>query len=281
MGTIVSIEVIHADSGTEAIVDRALEWFLRVESCCSRFEPASELSRLTHHIGTPIPAGRILFETVRFAITVAEITEGAFDPTIGLSMESRGFNREHRTGATVQTTIPAEKDVSYRDVQLDAKSQTITLLRPLLLDLGAVAKGFAVDMASHELEPFRDFAIDAGGDLYLGGVNASGQRWSIGIRHPLQPESLIETVSVSNLAVCTSGNYERGPHILSPASGEPVKDVTSATVLAPKAMMADALATAAFVLGPAEGLKLLEQHGAAGLIVTPALDRFETPGLPR
>src|SRR5579871_6069718 len=100
-------------------------------------------------------------------------------------------------------------DATYRDVQIDAERRTITLRRPLTLDLGAVAKGLAVDTAARELNTFRDFAIDAGGDLYLGGCNPQGAPWSVGIRHPRRPGELIDSLRVSGKAVCTSGDYER------------------------------------------------------------------------
>jgi thiamine biosynthesis lipoprotein len=98
--------------------------------------------------------------------------------------------------------------------------------------------------------------------------------------------ALIDSISISDKAVCTSGDYERltsngATHILDPRSGASRADSASVTVVAPTALAADALATAAFVLGPADGLDLLVRHGAEGLIVTPALDRFETPGLRR
>ena len=140
--------------------------------------------QLTTHIGVAVPASAILFEAVQFALEVAEESGGAFDPTVGHRMEARQFNRDHRTGQIVNTAIAPAEDVSYRDVRLDPERKTITLLRPLMLDLGAVVKGLAVDAAARELQPFRDFAIDAGGDLYLGGCNATGAPWSVGIRHP-------------------------------------------------------------------------------------------------
>ena len=131
-----------------------------------------------------------------------------------------------------------------------------------------------------------DFAIDAGGDLYLGGCNPEGLPWSVGIRHPRVDTALIDTLQVSNNAVCTSGDYERiapngAAHILDPRSGAAAAVSASVTVVAATALAADALATAAFVLGPVRGLELLIRHGAEGLIVTPELERFETPGLPR
>ena len=220
--------------------------------------------QLTAQAGVPVPASAILYEAVRFALMVAEESGGAFDPTVGHRMEARGFNREHRTGEIVRTAIAPDDDVSYRDVQLDPDRRTITLRRPLTLDLGAVAKGLAVDTAARELEPFRDFAIDAGGDLYLGGSNPQGAPWSVGIRHPRRDTRLIDSLRVSNQAVCTSGDYERRAHILDPRTGAASDTVASATVVAPGAMLADALATAAFVLGPEDGIPLLNRMGVEG-----------------
>jgi thiamine biosynthesis lipoprotein len=286
MGTLVTMEIpaAVAHPGAEAALERAFGWFYQVEACCTRFDPASELMRLTANIGVPTPASAILFESVQFALKVAEETGGAFDPTVGRRMEADGFNQEHRTGAIIHTPFEAAQiepgdDVSYRDVLLDPGRATITLLRPLILDLGAVAKGLAVDMAARELEPFQDFSIDAGGDLYLGGSGPRGEPWCVGIRHPRQDHALIASLRVSNQAVCTSGDYERGRHIVDPRAHAPAGSVASATVIAPGAMLADALSTAVFVLGPLEGLALLDRMGVDGLIVTPDLKQYQTGAL--
>src|SRR5205807_8455196 len=175
---------------------------------------------------------------------------GAFAPPVGRDMESRGFNREYSTGRLVHTPLEPGGPVSYRDVQLDPERKTITLRRPLILDLGAVAKGLAVDTAARELQPAGSFAIDAGGDLYLAGRNPAGETWTVGIRHPRLHDQLIETLRVSDQAVCTSGDYERRGHeghghILDPRTGQPADEVASVTVVAPTAMLADAIATAA------------------------------------
>ena len=292
MGTIVTMEVVSrkeeavetGDPG-EAI-ERAFDWFRRVEACCTRFDPQSELMRLSARIGAAVPVSDMLYELVQFAVAVAAETGGAFDPTVGREMEARGFNREHRTRTVVRTPLEPAADVSYRDVALDPDHRTIALTRPLILDLGAVAKGFAIDMAARELKPFEDFAVNAGGDLYLGGHSRAGTPWSIGIRHPRRERQLIASVCASDAAVCTSGDYERlaaegrdGHHILDPRSSVSPTAVASVTVLAPTALVADALATAAFVLGPRDGIDLLERQGVEGLIVTPALERHETRGM--
>jgi thiamine biosynthesis lipoprotein len=280
MGTLVTIHVVRGGADVDAGIRRAFGWFREIEERCTRFSQASELMQLSARAGVPVAASAILFEAVRFGLMVAEQTGGAFDPTVGHRMAARGFNQEHRTGEIVRSAVTPDDDVSYRDVQLDPDRSTIMLLRPLTLDLGAVAKGLAVDTAARELEPFRDFAIDAGGDLYLGGSNPEGAAWRVGIRHPRQDDGLIDSLRVSNQAVCTSGDYERqaaaGHHILDPRTGASAKAAASVTVVADGAMLADALATAAFVLGPEQGIRLLERMGVSGLIVTPELERFET-----
>jgi thiamine biosynthesis lipoprotein len=227
-----------------------------------------------------------LFQAVQFALVIAAESGGAFDPTVGHAMEMHGFNRNYRTRHTIHTPANPPPGVSYRDIQIDPVDRTITLLRPLVLDLGAVAKGLAVDLAARELQPFTNFAVNAGGDLFAGGHNANDEPWSIGIRHPRIDGELIGFVRVSNRAVCTSGDYERhasaessGHHILDPPRGVSAESLASVTVIAPAAILADALATAAFVLGPDAGLAFIEQHGVDGLLISPALERFATRGM--
>ena len=292
MGTFVTIHVVGAAAQKsevqsamlrEEAVERAFAWFDRVEECCTRFESGSEVMRLAAQAGVPVPVSTLLYEAVQFALAVAEESGGAFDPTVGHAMETRGFNREYRSGREIRTaldggcaSLDCSSPVSYRDVRLDPERKTITLLQPLIIDLGAVAKGLAVDLAARELSSFENFAINAGGDLYLGGRNPESEPWSIGIRHPRSDAELIEVVRVSNRAVCTSGDYEKrgadgGHHILDPRTGASANGVASVTVIAPTAMLADALATAAFVLGPAEGIRLFDRLGVNGLI-------FSIPG---
>jgi FAD:protein FMN transferase len=268
MGTVVSIEV----DAPQTAVMRAFEWFRQVEAVCSRFDPASELRRLP--VGEPTHASPILFEALGFALKVADETEGAFDPTLGSRMAARGYNRHYATRAIIDA--PGTEDASFRDVVLDANDHTILLKRPLTLDLGAVAKGLAVDAAARELQAFQDFCIDAGGDIYFGGRNLKGEPWSVGIRHPHQRDGIVDRFHVSDRAVCTSGDYERGPHILDPRDAAAALRVASATVIAPNAMLADAMATAAFVLGPEQGIALLDRMGLQGLLITPTLEHYRT-----
>jgi len=277
MDTLVTIRVVPLDA--EDAINRAFTWFQEIERRCTRFDPHSELMQLTSHIGVPVPVSPILFQCVQFAVQLAEETEGAFDPTIGYRMETLGYNREYRTGKIVSTDIAPEEPVSFRDLRLDPGASTIELHRLLILDLGAVAKGLAIDMAAQELQAFTDFCVDAGGDLYMGGRNPEGAPWRVGIRDPHNPDSVIQTLHASNQAVCTSGDYERGRHILDPRTGQPAASAASVTVVAPNALLADALSTAAFVLGPHDGMALLERMGVEGMLITPDSSIHQTQGL--
>ncbi len=287
MGTVVTMQVHgHGASASrrrerQQAVARAFDWFALVERTCSRFLPGSELRLLSERIGVSVEVSPLLFHAVRFALSVAEASNGAFDPTVGVRMERLGFDTEHRHG--VRVTTPFEHGhATWRDVLLDHSTQSITCTAPLVLDLGAVAKGMAIDLAVEELRPFSDFVIDAGGDLYLGGHNEHGDPWRVGVKHPRDATLLFDTVAVSDCAVCTSGDYERRAsvpavhHLLDARTGNPALALCSTTVLAPTAIAADALATAAFVLGPSEGAAFLSAQGVDALLVTPELAHITT-----
>ena len=286
MGTVVTIEARATD---DAPIGRALQWFREVEATCSRFDPVSEVSALALRPGDAVSVSELLFEVMTCALAVSDLSDGAFDPAVGFTLEQRGFNRNYATGATINTPIDgAENSATWRDIELDRTAHTITLHRPLLLDLGGIAKGFAIDLATRSLreDGIADFAIDAGGDLYLAGRNAQDESWSVGIRHPLVAGALLDRIRVSDTAVCTSGNYERTNttgtdthHIIDPRTHGSFSDVLSVTVVGPNAATADALGTAAFVLGPRDGLALLERAGVDGMIVTADLTTHCSDGM--
>jgi thiamine biosynthesis lipoprotein len=291
MGTLVTIQVVGHDAtaaetaARDAAIERAFDWFHQVEACCSRFDPASELRRVGACAGIATPVSELVFRAVEFACALAAETDGAFDPTVGGRMTALGFDRHYRSGERAELAADADDHVSYRDIEIDADRRTISVARPLQLDLGAVAKGLAIDLAARELAPLVHYAIDAGGDLYLSGRNAQQEPWTVGIRHPREAGALLGTIRATDRAVCTSGDYERATddgashHLLHPATGSSATETASVTVVAPTAMVADGLGTAAFVLGPAAGLALLERAGVDGLIVSAGLAQVATAGM--
>jgi thiamine biosynthesis lipoprotein len=276
MDTLVNVQIV-SDQPREIVepaVQRALAWFDTVERICTRFDPTSEVMQLLGKVGRRVRVSTLLFEVAAFAMDLAEQTDGAFDPTVGATLEQLGFNVNYKTGEAVHSEVAS--DASYADVRLDRRARTVLLRRPVVLDLNAVSKGLAIDLAVQELQAHPDLCFEAGGDLYVRGHNASGEHWHVGIQHPRADGLLARTLRVTDAAVCTSGDYERrspGPsaagHILDGRTGRSVTDLASVTVVAPTAMAADGLSTAAMVLGRERGLQFLEDQGVGGLLMSP------------
>jgi thiamine biosynthesis lipoprotein len=281
MDTIVTIQVSRPGPGAEASVERAFGWFQEVERRCSRFDPESELRSLCDRPGREFAASELLYRVLQFALRVAEASGGALDPTVGGVLEIHGFNRNYRTGRTSGVAVAASP-VGYRCVRLNDARRTVLLEKRLLLDLGAVAKGFALDLAGAELNPLGDFAINAGGDVLVQGRNPQGEGWKVGVKDPLRPDELLAVLSLTGGAVCSSGGYERpspdgrGHHIVNPRGSWVA--TAGATVVAAGAMAADALSTAAFVMGGRRGIDFVQRQGAEALLVGEDGRRFETAG---
>ncbi|WP_010631601.1 FAD:protein FMN transferase [Sporolactobacillus vineae] len=279
MDTIVMIRVVSGKPKQEQVqsILRAAGQFYRVEQSCSRFDSGSELMRLPDKTDVPIRVSPVLFSAIQFAVSAAAETGGKFDPSIGRSLEKRGFNRNYLTGERIHSDEVHPAQATYRDIVVNPVNRTITLRKPMVIDLGAVAKGMAIDLAAAELrnEGYEHFLVNAGGDIFAAGRNEQKEPWKIGIRHPVHHDEIAGTVRLENAAICTSGGYERPSsvlpgehHLLDPLSGHSPSQLSSCSVIAPFAMLADAFSTAAIVLGPDEGIKKMEEMGLDCLMIT-------------
>jgi FAD:protein FMN transferase len=291
MDTRVSITIVSSSlSEDEAYrsIYTAFEAFHFIETLCSRFNEESEVMQLSRKVQVPVPVNPVLFEAVRFSYEIANLTDGAFDPTIGKVMEEQGFNCHYLTGQRIQSGNESAEPVSYRDIVLDEEKKTIYLKKPIVIDLGAVAKGLAIDLASKALASFDGFFINAGGDLFVGGTNQQGEQWKIGIQHPLERDKMICSLQLSDVAVCTSGSYERkspihsdSHHLINPKTKKPQAELLSCTVIAPFAMMADTFSTAAFILGQEAGIQQLEEVVLEGILISSSLELHMTKNMER
>lgn len=164
MDTLITIEVVDPASVTECAerVNKAFGWFDQVERHCTRFDETSELSRLSGSFDVQVRVSALLYSIIEFAMAVARASHGAFDPTIGHRMEENDFNVNYHTGERTRSKIDRPPTGSYRDVRLDQANSSVTLLKPAVLDLGALAKGFATDLAAAELRGYMNYAINAG-----------------------------------------------------------------------------------------------------------------------
>jgi thiamine biosynthesis lipoprotein len=226
-----------------------------------------------------------LVRVLKLALKIAHDSNGAFDPTILPLLKLWDFDEGGRLPplAEIKKAMPL---VNYKKVRIDPDN-TVHLPAGMGLDLGGIAKGAVVDFLSGRLgaKGYTNYLIDAGGDLLLVGSKPDGSPWKIAIRHPRYTEGkgdpdfmcvLSIDTSQKNKAVVTSGDYERFffrngkryHHIIDPSTGYPASGLVSVTVIADTCAEADALATAAFVLGPEKAKDFIENHpGAEALFI--------------
>ena len=270
MGTFVTITLL-ASSEEEAqdACTAAFAKIQRVDSLMSTYRADSEISEANRRAGTePVPLSDETMEVLALSAKYSELSGGAFDITIVPLMKLWKAAQRDGTMPDAAAIRDAAALVDYHNVTLDNEARTVRFAQPLTeVDLGGIAKGYAVDLALAELSNKGTTAalVNAGGDIATLGRPPETGAWRIGIQKPGRAnERLPEVVHITTGAVATSGDYERFveingkrySHIKDPRTGMPVEKIYSVTVVAPNATAADALATACSVLGPIDGLKL-------------------------
>ncbi len=249
--------------------DAVLAMFDRIDHQMSRYREDSELSRVNREAASaPVEVSDSLFTVLQQALRISELSHGAFDISFG----SIGYLYDFRSRQQPSDEELAEglAKVNYRSVVLDPSANTVRFLNEgVRLDLGGIAKGYAVDRGIDILKSFgiRQARLSAGGDLRLLG-DKRGKPWIVGIRDPRSESRNAMVLPLTDVAVSTSGDYERFffddnnervHHILSPATGKPVKGVQSVTILGDDSITTDGLSTAVFVLGAAKGLEMVNR----------------------
>ncbi|WP_404364169.1 FAD:protein FMN transferase [Marinobacter sp.] len=275
-----------ADSASEAVFAE----FDRINQRMTRYSEDSELSLVNREAGErPVEVSDSLFRVIEEAQRVSKLSNGAFDISFG----SVGFLYDYRELKQPTDTEVAERlqHVSFRDIVLDAEKQTVAFRKPRMkLDLGGIAKGYAVDRGIGILKArgIHHARLSAGGDMRLLG-DKRGSPWVVGVRDPRSEDSNAVVLPVSDLALSTSGDYERFfideagnriHHILSPETGRPAKGIQSVTVMGPDALTTDGLSTAVFVLGVEKGLAMINGlNGIDAIIIDENRDMHYSQGL--
>ena len=262
MGTAVECQAFHgAPKEARRVVEAAFAAVRQVDRDMSLYRPDSDVGRLNRLSGQEEMTIRPSTAAVlRTSLGIGRKSRGALDVTITPLLNQWGFYSVRQEAPGSRQLEDALALVDYRRVHVDDVRGTVRLGRPgMQLDFGGVAKGFAVDRAVEALQAqgVRDGMVNAGGDLALLGHHPDGDPWVVGVRHPLTPAGLLLALSLDGGAVATSGNYlryrvydgRRYGHLLHPKHGYPADTALSMTVVASTAMRADALATAALVMG--------------------------------
>jgi thiamine biosynthesis lipoprotein len=298
MGTRAAVSIPETDhrtlTGRAAVVK---DIFRELDEALSVYKADSEISRLNRGAGKEaVPVSARTLEILRLARKYAELSGGAFDPTVLPLCRLWGFS-----GGSSPRKLPSPDEiegvrrlVGYRRLVI-AEGAARLELPGMGVDLGGIAKGYAVDLAFDRLAATgaADFLVDLGGNLRCRGSGRRGRPWTVGVRDPFDRSRIVGVLALTGgLAVATSGNYERfveidgerHAHILDPRTGRPVKGMAGVTVVCPTAVETDALSTALFVLGPSESLVLLARLPGAEAILIPdrrPLEILITPGMRR
>lgn len=269
--------------------------FARVDESMSTYRRDSELMRFNASpIGQWRQIGVEFAEVIRAAIEVARLSDGAFDPTLGALLRLWGFS-----GGEVPDATPSVQEIERRLVEsgivgleLESGEGRIRRLSDFELDLSAIAKGYAVDLAIRDLEKSacRDLLLEVGGEVGVRGSRPDGDAWTVGIESPSKAGSVTHAVTLSNEAIATSGDYRNRvaiegqvySHTIDPATGRPVShDLASVSVISANAMRADALATALNVMGPSSGLEFARRHQIEAFFIIRTENGYHSVGTGR
>ena len=268
MGTTIHTEVWHEDEQiAELAAERVLTIMEEVNQSMSPYIETSELSLLNMEAANnPIAVSPALFSIIQNALKYSDLTSGAFDITFA----SVGYLYDYRESVRPSKDMINKQleGVNYRYLSLDPSANTVFFKhRDVRIDLGGIAKGYAVDRAIDAAKALgiENILVAAGGDTRIAG-NRQGRPWIIGVRHPMDKKRIIAKIPLVNEALSTSGDYERYfdedgvryHHIIDPKTGDSARSVRAVTILGPHAIDTDALSTSVFVLGPEKGLELVE-----------------------
>jgi len=284
MGTLVEITVIP---GNEKAIREAFEALKKVDLLMSTYKEDSEISILNREGKAQVSEETL--EVIEDAIKFSNLTDGAFDitcrPLINLWKKAK---KEEKLPAEMEIE-EAISLVGYQRIILEG-NQIRLEKKGMQIDLGGIAKGYAVDKAIEALKKngIKRALVNAGGDLYALGIDPQGEKWQIGVQDPREEDKIIDIIKVKDKAVATSGDYrryftlegKRFSHIVNPKTGLTVQDVPmSVTIIGPDATTTDALSTGVFVLGPEEGMKLIESlPEVEGMIISEGMKKLTSQG---
>jgi len=279
MGTSVQVQAIGLDDvARQQAIEEAFAAIAEVDRLMSNYRQDSELTRInTSAASGPVEISDPMLRVLQAAQRISAGSNGAFDVTVGPLVKLWGFfdKRPHvPSDAELAAVRPL---VDYRNILIDGDRHAVRFARAgVEIDLGGIAKGFAVELAADVLRRRGlDGLVDAGGNQYLVGTPPGKTRWTIGINDPDARENLLGALEVPEGSVSTSANNSnflavdghRYGHLLDPHSLRPSSASESATIVSRDGTLADALSKAAFVLGPRDGIALIDSMpDVAGLI---------------
>jgi thiamine biosynthesis lipoprotein len=272
MGSRFDITVVAKDSVlANNYIDFAVAEIERIEKLISSWDENSQTSKINRFAGIKaVKVDAELFNLIERSIGISKLTDGAFDISYAAMDNIWHFDGNMTQMPSEDEILNSVARVGYENILLDKDSSTVFLkVKGMKIGFGGIGKGYAADKAKELLisKGVPSGIINASGDMNTWGKQPNGSPWSVAITNPLNKDKAFAILPITDGAVVTSGNYEkyvffngkRYTHIIDPRTGYPSSGIISVSVFAPKAELADALATSVFVMGKDVGLNRINQ----------------------
>ena len=273
MGNRFEITLVDEDAArAAACIEEAIEEIRRIEKLLTTFNDNSQTNCINRNAGiAPVPVDKEVFSLIQRSIRISAVTQGAFDITYG-SIDKTLWNfDQHMTALPdAHTAGKLVRLINYRNIILDENNSTVFLKeKGMRIGFGGIGKGYAAERAKALLlqKGVRSGVVNAAGDLTAWGYQHNGKPWTIGIADPDAAHHPFSSLAITDMAVATSGNYEKFvvidgkkySHTIDPKTGLPVSGIKSVTIICPNAEIADAMATPVMIMGVKVGMHMINQ----------------------
>ena len=281
MGNRFEITVVATDESWAAEkINLAIAEISRIEKLLTTFDPNSQTNKINEQAGVrAVKVDREVYDLIRRSIKISNLTDGAFDITYG-SIDKNLWNFDKSMTALPDPVIAKSmiRLINYRNIILNEAGSSVMLKeKGMRIGFGGIGKGYAAEMAKALLkkEGVKSGIVNASGDLTTWGLQANNKPWTIGIANPDNAHLPFSYMNVTDMAVATSGNYEKFvtingkkySHTINPKTGLPVTGIKSVTIISPNAEIADAMATPVTIMGVKAGINLINQVHQLGCII--------------
>lgn len=270
-------------------IDAGINEIRRIEKLLTTFSDDSETNEVNRNAGIkPVKVSRETFELIKRSIKISEITQGAFDISYG-SIDKRLWNFDQTMTALPdkETAKKMVRLINYRNIILDSENCTVFLREAgMRIGFGGIGKGYAAERAKQVMKEqgVTSGVVNASGDMSAWGLQPNGEKWTIGIADPESADKVFSFMTITDMAVATSGNYEkfvmiggkRYSHTINPRTGLPVSGIKSVTIITTNAEIADAMATPVTIMGVQAGLDLINQMKDIEAVIVDDYNRLYT-----
>ena len=290
MGNRFEITVVSSnESDARSKIQAAISEIQRIEALLTTFNENSQTNLINRYAGMrSVEVDREVFDIIERSKRISALTQGAFDISYG-SVDKRLWNFD-KTMTTLPDADTAKKMVrliNYRNIILDEDKCTVYLKeKGMRIGFGGIGKGYAAEMAKQKLKlsGVDSGIVNAAGDLIAWGYQPNGKPWTIGIADPNATRTPFSYLDITNMAIATSGNYEkylmiggkRYSHTIDPKTGLPVTGIKSVTIICVNAEIADAMATPVMIMGIKAGIDMVNQVKGLGCIIVDDNDNIYT-----